>query len=296
LQEINIENITTDPLIHPVFLNAGLSADVLRLDKIHPIISGNKWFKLRFYLDDFKISGKKEIVTFGGAWSNHIVATAALCHQLGIKATGMIRGEKPKTSSQTLIDAAKFGMHLEYMSRTDYKGKQLPENFNDDKYFLIPEGGYGKKGMLGAATILELINKNRYTHICCAAGTGTMAAGLLHAALPGQSIEVVSVLKNFTGLEDAILSLKPDLQARLHIHHEYHIDGYAKYNKDLIDFMNDFFKQTSISSDFVYSAKMFFGISDLVHKKYFLPQSRLLLIHCGGLQGNVSLGKGTLIF
>ncbi|HUM98389.1 MAG TPA: pyridoxal-phosphate dependent enzyme [Chitinophagaceae bacterium] len=296
MQEIKVENITNDSIRHPAFLENGIVADILRLDKIHPVISGNKWFKLKNYLSDFQASGKKEIITFGGAWSNHIVATASACKQLNIPVTGIIRGEASPTLSKTLIDAKNLGMHLHFASRTDYKNKLISGQFNNESCYIIPEGGYGHLGMLGAATILELVNKNQYTHVCCAAGTGTMAAGLLHKLLPEQHLEVVSVLKNFSGLEASILFLNPVAKAVMNIHHNFHFGGYAKHKPELIAFMNKFYNQTKIPSDFVYSAKMIFAITDLAYKNYFPPQSRLLLIHCGGLQGNASLDKGSLIF
>ena len=296
MQEINTKHITLDPIDIPVFRKAGISADMLRLDKIHPVISGNKWFKLKFYLEDFIKSGKKEIVTFGGAWSNHIIATAAACQQLQIPVTGIIRGEESSRLSQTLQDALGYGMKLRFISREQYKEKLMPEDLPANDYYIIPEGGYGQLGMKGAATILDLINKSDYSHICCAAGTGTMAAGLLHAAAPKQILLVISVLKNFLELEKSIFSLRPESTAGLEINHHYHFGGYAKCKPELIQFMNDFFRQTSIPSDFVYSAKLFYAITDLAAKKYFPHNSRVLIIHCGGLQGNTSLEKGTLIF
>lgn len=296
MQEINTKHITLDAIDIPVFREAGIQADMLRLDKIHPVFSGNKWFKLKFYLEDFFQSGKKEIVTFGGAWSNHIIATAAVCQQLQIPVTGIIRGEESSRLSQTLQDALDYGMKLHFISREQYQEKQIPEDLLSNDFYIIPEGGYGPLGMKGAATILDLVTKTDYTHICCAAGTGTMAAGLLNAAASKQSLLVISVLKNFLELEKSILSLKPDSKARLEINHHYHFGGYAKYKPELIRFMNDFFRQTTIPSDFVYSAKLFYAIADLAAIKVFPTDSRLLIIHCGGLHGNASLEKGTLIF
>lgn len=296
MQGINTENITVDQMHYPAFTEAGIEADVLRLDRIHAVVSGNKWFKLRYYLDDFKTNGKKGILTFGGAWSNHIIATAAVCKQYGIESIGVIRGEEAAELSPTLIAARDYDMQLYFISRAHYKQKQVPAGLPVHDYYIIPEGGYGYKGMEGAATILDLVDKDPYTHICCAAGTGTMTAGLLHASTAGQQVTAVSVLKNNTGLEAAIQSLQPSSLAKLNIVHDYSFDGYAKYTTGLLQFMNDFYRHTTVPSDFVYTGKLFYALADLALKGYFPVNSKLLLIHSGGLQGNASLDKGTLIF
>ncbi|HWR33139.1 MAG TPA: pyridoxal-phosphate dependent enzyme [Chitinophagaceae bacterium] len=296
MEDIRFSNITTDHLSIPAFAEKNIEADVLRLDKMHPVISGNKWFKLRYYLDDAKYLRKKRIVTFGGAWSNHIIATAAACKLSGFKSTGIIRGEEPAVLSSTLKNAKELGMDLCFLSRGEYKKKKIPGKLvNDDCYF-INEGGYGSKGADGAATILDFCLKSGYTHICCACGTGTMAAGLMKGKDSKTKIVVVSVLKKNFGAEENILSLLQNGETGLTIIHDYHFGGYAKYTDALLHFMNEFYRETSIPSDFVYSGKLFFGIHDLISKDYFQPGSRLLLIHCGGLQGNASLRNGTLIF
>jgi len=277
------------------------TVDVLRLDLIHPVISGNKWFKLKEYLDEAKQANKKIIASFGGAYSNHIIATAAAAKASGLKSIGIIRGEKPTTFSHTLTDAVQFGMKLYFISRKDYKDKNVPqevfEDCNKNSIYFIKEGGYGKKGAEGAKQILQLTDTSKYTHIIAAVGTGTTLAGLIESAQPYQEITGISVLKNNFSLVEEIKNLLPDAKKnRFTLIHDYHFGGYAKYTTELIRFMNNWYHQTGIPSDFVYTGKLFFAVNDLIEKKYFPPESKLLIIHSGGLQGNHSLPNGTLIF
>ncbi|MBL7745038.1 MAG: pyridoxal-phosphate dependent enzyme [Chitinophagaceae bacterium] len=272
-----------------------IEVSVLRLDKIHPVISGNKWFKLRYYLQEAKEQKKKRIITFGGAYSNHIVATAATCKMSDLEAAGIIRGEEPPSYSHTLLKAKEYGMQLHFTSREEYHHKKVPAELLNDESYLICEGGFGEKGAEGAATILDH-TKNDFTHYCCAVGTGTMMAGLIKAALPDQKVTGVSVMKNNYELADNVRSLTNEKNKEWEIIHDYHFGGYAKYQPALIGFMNEFYRQTHIPSDFVYTGKLFYAISDLAQKHFFPAGSRLLIIHSGGLQGNISLKKGTLIF
>jgi len=266
---------------------------------MHPIISGNKWFKLKYYLEQAVTSGKNHIATFGGAYSNHIIATAAVGKLFGLKTMGIIRGEKPATLSHTLKQALAYGMEIIFMSREQYRGQQMPIGITDrDNFFVINEGGYGTAGAKGAAEILNYCQKQNYSHIACAVGTSTMMAGLVAASTPGQEVIGIPVLKNDEGAEKdlfKLLSLKDRVKKIKRIT-AYHFGGYAKYTAELISFMNQFYTQTHIPTDFVYTGKLFYGIIDLVQNNYFPKGSNLLLVHSGGLQGNLSLPKGTLIF
>jgi 1-aminocyclopropane-1-carboxylate deaminase len=296
--QLIFENIITEPV--QLFGERGISVSVLRLDKIHPVISGNKWFKLQYYIKDSSEQHKKKIVTFGGAYSNHIVATAAACNMNELASAGIIRGEEPLLLSQTLLQAKDYGMQLYFISREDYSEKKVPVELQSEEHYLINEGGYGEKGAEGAADILSY-NKKDFTHCCCAVGTGTMMAGLIRAVLPDQKVIGISVLKNnhesdSYRMERNVQSLLHDKSKDWQIIHDYHFGGYAKYKPELIEFMNGFYRLTNIPSDFVYTAKLFFAISDMVKNNFFPDGSRLLLVHSGGLQGNTSLGKGTLIY
>lgn len=296
MQNINFNNITIDKIHDEVFDKKNIAVSVLRLDKIHPLISGNKWFKLRYYLKKAKALNKKNILTFGGAWSNHIIATAAVCKTNGFSSTGIIRGEEPAEFSPALMMAKEMGMYLVFISREDFRNKIIPEQYINEEYFIINEGGYGFKGAEGAATIADFFKKENYTHICCAAGTGTMTAGLVLACGTQNKIVAISVLKNNFEIKKQVCSLLSDKKPNLEIIHDYHFGGYAKHKPELFQFMNMFYNKTSIPSDFVYTGKLFYGINDLILKNYFPSGSNILMIHSGGLQGNASLKKGTLIF
>jgi len=272
-----------------------ISVSVLRLDKIHPVISGNKWFKLQYYLEAAKEQHKQKIITFGGAWSNHIVATAAACKMNNLLCAGIIRGEEPSQLSQTLLQAKEYGMQLYFTRREEYSEKNLPVGLLTEDCYLINEGGYGKMGAHGAKDILNHCRKD-FSHCCAAVGTGTMMAGLINASTAHQKVIGISVLKNNHALEESVASLLNNQQKQWQIIHDYHFGGYAKYTPELISFMNKFYHEAKIPSDFVYTAKLFYAIAGLITANYFPPGSRILMIHSGGLQGNNSLRKGTLIY
>jgi len=280
-----------------------LRAHILRLDLIHPVLSGNKWFKLKYYMDEIKEKNFKKVLTFGGAFSNHIIATAFAAKQSGIESIGIIRGEKPATLSHTLKQAAAYGMKFKFVDRKWYASKSEPENktvlqneFNDA--YIIPEGGAGKNGIKGSKEILLLTPKQNYTHIVCAIGTGTMYLGLVNSSVAGQEIIGITILKGMNDMMDELIKrIEDPLKIKFcKIFYEYHFGGYAKKSSALFHFMNSFYQQTTIPTDFVYTGKLFFAFNDLVGKKYFAPGSKILLIHSGGLQGNQSLPPGNLLF
>ena len=288
-----------DSLQLPLLKEKNVEADVLRLDLVDGVISGNKWFKLKEYVAEALAKNKRTIITFGGAFSNHILATAAFCSKIEIKSIGIIRGEQPKDLSGTLQNAVKWGMELFFVSRDEYKQTKIPEAVLA-KYpnaYIINEGGYGALGMEGSKTILDLLDTNDYTHILSAVGTGTTLAGLIENSKPYQQIIGMSSLKNNFELENEINALlsSPN-KNKFHLVHDFHFGGYAKYNNSLIDFMNDWYATTDIPSDFVYTGKTFYGFDALIKKDFFPGGAKILLVHTGGLQGNNSLKKGTLIF
>ena len=293
LPALSFESITIDNISS--FYKNKIEVDVLRLDKISSFVSGNKWFKLRYYLEEAKEQQKKGILTFGGAWSNHIIATAAICKMTGLKSIGIVRGEEPKYLSFTLLKAKEMGMQLFFIARTAYQNKEIPATLQTDEYYIVNEGGYGIIGAKGASTILDYCSKS-YSHYCCATGTGTMMAGIVNAIAPDQQAVGISVMKNNTGLSEMIQTLVTATGKNWQLIQDYHFGGYAKYQVSLLRFMNEFYRQTNIPSDFVYTGKLFYTISDLIGKNYFPTDSKLLLIHSGGLQGNISLPDGTLIF
>jgi 1-aminocyclopropane-1-carboxylate deaminase len=278
-----------------------ISTDVLRLDMINPVVSGNKWYKLKEYLKEALALNKKVIVTYGGAFSNHIVATAAAAQAFRLKSIGIIRGEKPTVLSHTLKNAIDYGMELIFVSRDVYKNKELPPetflNYTTEDIYLVNEGGYGVLGMNGATHILGEIETGKYDHIIAASGTGTTLAGLIDASTEHQQVLGISILKNNFSVVDEIKAILPQEKwDRINIIFDYHFGGYARSTMKLISFMNDWYEKTGIPSDFVYTGKLFFAVNDLIQKGYFKEGSQILVIHSGGLQGNLSLANGSLIF
>jgi 1-aminocyclopropane-1-carboxylate deaminase len=296
---VNLSAANIQRLNLPILNNYHIILDVLRLDKIDPVISGNKWFKLKYYLEGALQNKQKRLLTFGGAWSNHIVATACAAKKTGLESIGIIRGERPAILSISLLKAIDWGMQLVFVSRDVYNQKkdpafieQLMREYGDP--CIIPEGGEGEPGIKGAAEILSLTDTGKYTHLLCAVGTGTLLSGLMAGSLLHQQIIGIPVLKGFDNwLPPNITS---QAQQRVRILPQYHMGGYAKKNDALLDFMNQFYHQTNIPTDFVYTGKLFFSILDLIKKDYFPTESRLLAIHSGGLQGNDSLPSNTLFF
>ncbi len=291
MQLPDISRITVDKVDDPIIRSKNVSLDVLRLDKIHPVISGNKWFKLKYHLDNYNAGNYKGLITFGGAWSNHIIATACACYLQKIKCSGIVRGEKPPQLSATLAQAIEYGMKLRFVSREDYKQKTEADFITSpgrefEDYYIIPEGGAGKIGEKGAAEIMDLVAANNYDHIICAVGTGTMFNGIKEVLSAQQESIGIVVLRGW----------KEHSESKALWFYDYHFGGYAKYTRELLSFMNEFYRQTNIPTDFVYTGKLAFAIYDLIKKDHFKPGTKILMIHSGGLQGNASLQKGSLIF
>jgi 1-aminocyclopropane-1-carboxylate deaminase len=296
MTDINPAQISVDPYTSPLFSEKGIDAAVLRLDQLHPVISGNKWFKLRFYIEEARRLKKDRLVTYGGPWSNHLHATAAAGQLYGLKTTGIIRGERPPQLSDTLHQVMEMGMQLYFISREDYKNDFIPDTINLSTAMLIPEGGAGPIGVKGAATITTFFNPAAYTHVCCAVGSGTMMAGLLHNLKSGVKLIGISAMKNNHSLAAEVASLTGSNEALPEIIHDYHFGGFAKHTAGLLAFMNEVYQHSGIPTDIVYTGKLFYAVNDLARKNYFLPGSKILLIHSGGLQGNRSLPNGSLIF
>lgn len=290
--------------IHTQTINAiwlqpdNLLLDVLRLDEIHPVISGNKWFKLKYYLQQAIQTGKTTIATFGGPYSNHIIAAAFACKQAGLNCVGFIRGEKPSDPSGTLLMAAAAGMELIFVSREEYKNRQqLFTTYAEPAWYFIDEGGYGSLGAKGASEILSYAKPN-YTHIIASTGTGTMLAGLIMAAQMHQQVIGISSMKGNLSVNNAVQNLlEPHVEYPPHtLFHDYHFGGYAKHPAPLIAFINEAYRQFNLPLDIVYTGKLFFAVIDLINKNFFAAGSKLLMIHSGGLQGNNSLQKNQLSF
>jgi 1-aminocyclopropane-1-carboxylate deaminase len=274
-----------------------IHTDILRLDELHPVVSGNKWFKLNYYIKEAIAKEKDTLATFGGAYSNHIVAAAYAAREAGLKSIGYIRGEA-SPAQPTLDEAAEYGMELRFVDRDTFKQKRrLIQEQHQPGWYWIMEGGYGPIGAKGAAEIIKLADCSTYSHILCAVGTGTMMAGLIKAAGPEQQIIGIPVLKH-PAIEKEVTDLltKGEKTKPFLFFPDYHFGGYAKHPQELIRFMNQTWETDHIPTDIVYTSKLLFAAQDLVSKSWFRPGSRLLLVHSGGLQGNRSLSPGTLTF
>lgn len=284
-----------------MFDDLGIRLHMLRLDLIHPEISGNKWFKLKYNLEFAKQNGFKKILTFGGAYSNHIVATAAAGNFFGIETIGIIRGEAHEPLNNSLAYAQKSGMKLEYVSRTEYRNKSEDYFINELKIkypdaYIIPEGGANHLAIKGCAEINEFIPFETEL-ICLACGTGSTMAGIISAVKPHQKVMGFSALKGGDFLlKDVNRFLKGyNVNSNNYsINTHYYFGAYAKYNQQLIDFMNNFYTKTAIPLDFIYTAKMMYGLLDMI-KKGEIKEKNIIAIHTGGLQGNFSI-KGKLIY
>jgi 1-aminocyclopropane-1-carboxylate deaminase len=292
-----------EELADGLFLQQQVQVSVLRLDKIHPVVSGNKLFKLYYFLQEAIRSGHQTIISFGGAYSNHLAATAFACKSLDLKCIGIVRGERPTLLSPTLQQCMDDGMQLKFISRQEYDEKEnaafislLQNEFGE--FTLVPEGGYHPLGAKGAALIMDLFNPADYTHICTATGTATTLAGLLLGSEAGSNIIGVPVLKGMTDTHERIKQLAngEPLPGKLQVLPDHHFGGYAKKTEELIQFMNDCWKQYQLPLDFVYTAKMFFAVKASIKNNYFPKGSKILCLHTGGLQGNKSLPLNTLLF
>ncbi|MGA8853035.1 MAG: pyridoxal-phosphate dependent enzyme [Christiangramia sp.] len=268
----------------------GIELWIKREDLLHPEVSGNKFRKLKYNLLQAQKEDKNTILTFGGAHSNHISATAAAGKILGFETIGIIRGEELEDSeenwSSTLKYAVSCGMKFDFISREIYREKDSEEFLKNLKLkyhdaFIIPEGGTNELAIKGCEEILSAKDKE-FNFICSSVGTGGTLAGLINASEEHQKVIGFSSLKS-SHLIDEVSGLVSGKNWEIKIN--YHFGGYAKVNAELINFMNDFSKKYKIILDPVYTGKLVFGIFDLVKQGYFPDNSKILAIHTGGLQG-----------
>jgi len=280
--------------------NNNLRVSMLRLDKLHPVVSGNKLFKLKYHLQETILQGKNSIVTMGGAYSNHLVATAYATRQAKLNSIGLVRGNQPPEFSQTLKECVQYGMRLIFCERDEFdsiNATTINEQF-PEAYF-ISQGGYGLIGAKGAAEILSFQKAREYDFIIAACGTGTMGAGLVNASSADQKIILISVLKNNFSIKPEIenmIDASSKTKNNFFINFDFHFGGYAKKNKLLFGSMNQFYIDNNIETDFVYTGKMVYAVNEMIKEDFFPRGSNILMIHSGGLQGNRSLQNGELLF
>ena len=287
--------IPVNQQIHlPILASKGIELFIKREDTIHPFVSGNKFRKLKYNIEEAKRQGKQTLLTFGGAFSNHIAATASAGKIAGFKTIGIIRGDElgkdlTKTLSQnaTLKNAHDNGMEFQFVSRDAYRNKtsedfinQLKNEFGD--FYLVPEGGTNVLAVQGCEEILTNEDE-KFNYICCAVGTGGTISGLINSAKKHQKVIGFPALKG----DFLVDEIKPFVKGNTNwsLQTEYHFGGYGKYTPELIRFINEFKEQTNIPLDPIYTGKLLYGIIDLVSKNEFPVNSKILAIHTGGLQG-----------
>ncbi|WP_149304930.1 1-aminocyclopropane-1-carboxylate deaminase/D-cysteine desulfhydrase [Pareuzebyella sediminis] len=280
---------TNEPIELKPITDKNILLSIKREDTLHPIISGNKLRKLKYNLLQAKQQGCKTVLTFGGAFSNHIAATAHAGKIHGFHTVGVIRGEELVDrwkENPTLGQAAKDGMRFKFLSREDYRKKshkamhqELERDFG--LFYLLPEGGTNELAVKGCEEILAP-GDTKFDFICCPVGTGGTLAGIINSANPGQRVLGFPALKGGFLTEDICKFAQKD---NWELVNDYHFGGYAKVDVGLVEFMNNFFSETQIPLDPIYTGKMMFGIIDLIKKDFFPSNTKILAIHTGGLQG-----------
>ncbi|WP_295812837.1 pyridoxal-phosphate dependent enzyme [uncultured Apibacter sp.] len=285
IQTFQFPGLQTEQILH-----------IKREDMIHPVISGNKFWKLKYNLIKAKNLGKQILVTFGGAMSNHIVACAAAAQANGFQSIGIIRGEEiveKWKENITLTEASEYGMKFFFVPRQEYRLKEKSKYIQNilDKipnYYLVPEGGTNTLAVKGASEILSEETYN-YDIITSAMGTGGTLAGLSVGAKAYQLVIGFPVLKNAHFLVKELL--KYTHKKNFIVNLEYHFGGYAKITTELIDFINEFYYLNNIPLDPVYTGKMMFGLRDMIKKGQIDKDKKILAVHTGGLQGIKEMNK-----
>lgn len=289
-----LKNSKLQRILHPLFKKHQLIVSIKRDDNIHPIISGNKWRKLKFNLRFAEENNYRGIISFGGSFSNHIHALAFACQQQDLKSIGIIRGEQIYASNYTLSMAQQWGMKLNFVDRktyrlredTDYL-KNLQQKYPD--YLLVPEGGSNKLALGGVGEIITELNQQcEFDTLLTPVGSGGTLAGLIQADNNQHQLLGISVLKQEGYLTEQVNSLLGNHYSHFNnwqILSEFHRGGYAKFSKEDEGRIVDFNLQTGFVFEPVYSGKMILALLDLIERGYFIKGQRIVLLHTGGLQG-----------
>ena len=275
---------------------------VARLDLLHPFISGNKYFKLKYNLTEATEQHKQGIITMGGAYSNHLAATAFACYEQGMISVGIVRGEVIEPLNPTLSFCRKHNMKLISVSRDNYASTSEAVHKiiqQHPQLLFVPEGGNNEMGMKGCKEILQHIpGADEFTHIICSVGTGTTFKGIASSAKASQTVIGIPALKIKAGEQEQFVLQHASVSsaAKQIVLFDFAGKGYARTDEHLLNFMNSFYTKTSIPTDIVYTGKLMQAVIALAEESYFSGDSKLLVIHSGGLQGNNSLPSGTLLF
>lgn len=287
--EASLNPAPVERIHHSTIDDCGVELFIKREDLLHPIISGNKWRKLKYILQHALSLETKHLISMGGPWSNHLHALAFVGQQLNIKTTGIIRGEEPENKSTTLQDMQSWGMELVYVSRSEFRELREFQAYDSQpaqKYagYWIPEGGASPLALQGVAEILDELGDDSFDTIALACGTGTTLAGLASHQYQKQLLGFAA-LKGAAFLNDDVSKLVSTEHNNWSINLDYHFGGFAKTEQRLLDFMDEFEKQTAIQLDPIYTGKMMFGLFELIQEDKFAPDHKILAIHTGGLQG-----------
>ena len=285
---LGYSNTPVQEIHDALFEKAGVRVLIKREDLNHPFVSGNKWWKLKHNLDEAIKHGHKTLLTFGGAYSNHIYATAAAAHELGLKSIGVIRGEETLPLNSTLSFSRNQGMKLHYVSREAYRSKtekyfldELHQTFGD--FYLIPEGGTNELAVKGVTEFARSLG-NDFDYLCCAVGTGGTMAGLIIGTSSTKKLIGFPVLKNGEFLKGEIENLLTGKYQNWELKTDYHFGGYAKMNSQLNSFIENFNANHQILLDPIYTGKTVFGLLDLISKNFFPKGSTVQFIHTGGVR------------
>ncbi len=291
---INVSAACVERVNHPLPEKFGVSLFIKRDDLLHPIISGNKWRKLKYLLIDALDKNYTHMISMGGAWSNHLHALAWAGQQCGFKTTGIIRGDAPAEESDTLRDMRAWGMNLEFVSRAEFRqlrAHQAPDSAPAQvrQAYWIPEGGATPLALAGIAEIFTELDQP-YDLISTACGTGTTLAGLISALPAGMRAVGFPAIKGGDYLATEIQQLLAIEESRpvtrdWSLQCDYHFGGFARHSPELLDFISAFEQHTDIPLEPVYTGKMFYGLFDLIQRGEFAPGTRILALHTGGLQG-----------
>ena len=285
---LNEKNILISKIKNNLLNEKNISLDILRLDLLHPHISGNKWYKLKYNIEQALLENKQVLLSFGGAYSNHLHALAYAGFLKNIKTIGIIRGEK--IENDTLKDCKKWGMDLYFISREEYRLKneksflqKIKQKFSNA--YIIPEGGGNVLGAKGCEEILTNVDSKMYEIVCCAVGTGTTLAGIINSS-KSKKVLGFCALKNGEYLKQDIEKFTQ--KKNWELIHSYHFGGFAKTNSVLMDFIKKFEFEQNFQLDVIYTSKMIFGVLDMIEANIIREGSKILVIHSGGLQGNRS--------
>jgi len=278
-----------DPLLEHYQVELWIKRD----DLLHPIISGNKWRKLKYILQHALSLDSNTLISMGGAYSNHLHALAYVGKILGLKTIGLIRGEQPATLTPTLQDVQQWGMELKFVSRSDYRLLRQYKQWSDlpdlkSRQYWLPEGGAQALALKGVAELVHEIDI-AYDTLCVPCGTGTTLAGIVNAVTADTTVIGFAALKNAGFLTADVNTLLPNYKDNWHINLDYHFGGFAKTNAELLAFIDGFEARTQIPLEPVYTGKMLYGLYDLIKKQAFKPHQRIIAVHTGGLQGKRGL-------